>query len=83
MMLLRSLCIWQAIIVVSAVKWEGAKSTNGASLVTASINPRPTAIAELVKRDAWPASYCGFIGGTFCRFLCPFLRISSVLTVDG
>ena len=67
-MLRRSLSIWQAINVASAVKWEGAKSTNGANLVT-STNPRPTAIAELVKRDAWPVSYCGFIGGTSCR--CP------------
>lgn len=71
-MLRRSLCIWQAINVVSAIKWEGAKSTNGASLVIASINPRPTALAELVKRDAWPASYCGFAGGNECRCSLPF-----------
>jgi hypothetical protein len=76
MMLRRGLCVWQAINVVSAVKWEGAKSTNGATLVTASINPTPTAIEELIKRDAWPASYCGFVGGTSCRCLLHFVEFS-------
>jgi hypothetical protein len=47
---------------VSALKWNGPKSTG--TFVTASSSPRPAeAAAELIKRDAWPASYCGFVGG--------------------
>ncbi|PVH77187.1 hypothetical protein DL98DRAFT_535077 [Cadophora sp. DSE1049] len=47
----------------AAIKWDGPKPTNPASLVTANTSPRPTEVAELVKRDAWPASFCGFVGG--------------------
>ncbi|KAL2059953.1 hypothetical protein VTL71DRAFT_10108 [Oculimacula yallundae] len=49
--------------VAAAIVWDGPKATNPASLVTASISPRPTKVAELVKRDVWPASFCGFVGG--------------------
>jgi hypothetical protein len=53
---------------VSALKWNGRKSTD--NLITASSSPRPTeAAAGLIKRDAWPASYCGFVGGIESKIL--------------
>lgn len=58
------LSICGVLSVVSALEWKGPKSTDGAAVVTASISPKPTVVAELVKRDAWPASYCGFVGGS-------------------
>jgi hypothetical protein len=70
-MLRQSLGVLQAINIVSAVKWEGPKSTAGGSTATLSANYEPTAVAEVMKRDSWPPSYCGFIGGTSCRFLLP------------
>ena len=60
--------IWAILSITNAVQWDGPKPTDAAALVTASISPRPTVVAELVKRDAWPASYCGFIGGTMSEF---------------
>jgi hypothetical protein len=51
---------------VSALNWDGPKSTD--TFIAASSSPRPTeAAAELIKRDAWPVSYCGFAGGIECK----------------
>jgi hypothetical protein len=58
------LVIFCQIAFVSALKWDGPKSTGTFNLITASSSPRPTdSAAELIKRDAWPVSYCGFAGG--------------------
>jgi hypothetical protein len=60
------LVILSQVAFVSALKWDGPKSTG--TFTTASSSPRPTeAAAELIKRDAWPVSYCGFIGGIECK----------------
>jgi hypothetical protein len=66
---MRPFCLISGLGLASAIKWDGPKPTNPASLVTASISPKPTKVAELVKRDAWPASFCGFVGGISCKML--------------
>jgi hypothetical protein len=53
---------WQFSLVF-ALNLNGPRSTDKASVITANYNPRPTEVAKLIKRDPWPASYCGFIGG--------------------
>jgi hypothetical protein len=64
---------------VSALKWDGPKSTR--TFITASSNPRPTdTTAELIKRDAWPVSYCGFAGGIECK-ISTSLHFLSRLTI--
>ncbi len=55
--------------IANALIWDGPKSTDAASLVTPSISPKPTKVAKFGKRDAWPASFCGFVGGISCQFL--------------
>ncbi|KAH6694939.1 hypothetical protein BKA61DRAFT_623722 [Leptodontidium sp. MPI-SDFR-AT-0119] len=60
---MRPFCVISGLGLASAIIWDGPKPTNPASLVTASVSPKPTEVAELVKRDAWPASFCGFVGG--------------------
>lgn len=66
---MRPFCVISGLGLASAIIWDGPKPTNPASLVTASVSPKPTEVAELVKRDAWPASFCGFVGGISCRSL--------------
>jgi hypothetical protein len=62
---MRLVILWQ-IAFVNALKWDGPKSTG--TFITASSSPRPTEeAAELIKRDAWPVSYCGFVGGIECK----------------
>jgi hypothetical protein len=66
---------------VEALEWRGPKATGvgtqseEAALVTPGISPRPTVVAELVKRDAWPVSYCGFVGGLMCTFSIPVIAL--------
>ncbi|KAK0130131.1 hypothetical protein ONS96_000658 [Cadophora gregata f. sp. sojae] len=62
---MRPLHIVLSLGLAAAVIWDGPKSTDPANLITASISPKPTQATELVrrKRDAWPASFCGFVGG--------------------
>jgi hypothetical protein len=76
---MRQVILWQ-IAFVSALNWDGPKSTG--TFITASSSPRPTEAApELIKRDTWPVSYCGFAGGIQSKILTG-LHFHSRLTIS-